>query len=78
MPEITITLTAKKLEKGQMINLHTEFANTDFPELGNVRFCQHINGACFWLSIEKLGTYQIKTGDIMNHVLNAIVQEEQE
>ena len=62
-------------------NFHTEFGHATI-EGREVRFIQHINGSCFWLTIgqkhedgkavagSKRAMYVVKTQDLMNAILN--------
>ena len=63
-------MTIKKLPKGSMMNLHHELGHAEI-EGKDIRFCQHINGLCFWLSVDG-ELYQIDTQELMNSVLNVV------
>ena len=54
-----------------MMNFHHELGAADI-EGRKVRFCQHINGSCFWLSVDE-DMYLVETQELMNAVLNAVM-----
>jgi len=62
-----------------MMNFHHELGSIETDD-EEIRFCQHINGACFWLSINPKDKskdselYVVETEDIMNAVLNSVME----
>lgn len=65
------TVGIKKLKPRSMMHLHHELGKAEING-HKVRFCQHINGSCFWLSVDG-DLYVVKTGELMNAVLNAVM-----
>lgn len=72
-------VSVKRCPSRSMMNLHHEHGNGEF-DFGKVRFTQHINGACFWMSVDR-GTvgepllYQLSTEELMNAMLNVVAQD---
>ena len=56
-----------KLPEGSMMNLHHELGSGTHADGRKIRFCQHINGLCFWLSIGD-DMFELRTEDLMNGV----------
>jgi hypothetical protein len=65
------TVSITKCKPGQMMNLHHELGQAEING-HKVRFCQHINSACFWLQVDD-DLYQVDTEQLMNAVLNAVM-----
>ena len=65
-------MTIKELPPRSMMNLHHEFGNAEI-EGQSVSFCQHINGACFWLSVDD-DLYEISTEELMNSAVIAVME----
>ncbi len=56
----------------KMMNFHHEVGKAEID--GHlIRFCQHINGGCFWLAVDE-ELYQVTTESFMNAVLNAVME----
>lgn len=55
-----------------MMNLHSELGSTTIRGQ-KVRFCQHINGGCFWLSVGQ-DLYELSTEELMNSMLNEVME----
>lgn len=72
MKALSATVGIKKCPPRSMMNLHNEFGKAEIDGHA-VRFCQHINGGCFWLSVDD-DLYQVDTEDLMNAVLNAVME----
>ncbi len=60
----------------QMMTLHHELGKAEI-EGHQVRFCQHINGSLFWLTVDR-EVYVVKTEDFMNSILNAVMEKRNE
>ena len=60
-----------KLPPKSMLNLHHELGKSEI-EGHRVRFCQHINGGCFWLMVDD-DIYQVNTEELMNSILNVVM-----
>ncbi len=56
----------------KMMNFHNELGSAEIDG-HKIRFCQHINGGCFWLAVDD-ELYQITTETFMNAVLNAVME----
>jgi len=70
-PPITVEVEVMPLPPRAMMHLHNEYGHAEI-EGHQVRFCQHVNGACFWLAVDQ-DLYLVKTEDLMNAVLNAVM-----
>jgi len=69
-----ITLEVSALPPRSMMNLHTELGNSVVAGK-HVRFCQHINGSCFWMSVDG-NLYLLETEHLMNAMLNVVMERE--
>ena len=65
------SVSIKKCKTKSMMHFHHELGKAEING-HKVRFCQHINGACFWLSVDD-DLYQVETEELMNAVLNAVM-----
>jgi hypothetical protein len=65
------TINITKCKPKTFMNLHTELGSADIDGR-KVRFCQSLNGLCFWLSVDD-ELYQLKTEELMNAVLNVVM-----
>lgn len=72
---IVAQVEIKELPPGSMMNLHHKLGSKKIHG-EEVRFCQHINGACSWLSVDD-DLYQIDTEELMNAMLNAVMEHRQ-
>jgi len=59
------SIPVKRLPPRSMINLHHELGRGQTEDGVPVRFCQHINGGCFWLTVGDV-TFQATAEDLMN------------
>lgn len=69
---IKTTINITRCKPKTMMSLHHEFGSSEIDGQ-KVRFCQHVNGLCFWLSIDD-DLYQVNTKELMNSVLNAVME----
>lgn len=72
--KIKIELDAAECPPRSMMNLHHELSRLETEEHGLIRFCQHINGGCYWLQVGD-DLYQIKTEDFINEVVNVVIEQ---
>lgn len=71
--DMKASVSITKLRPKSMMNLHHELGKAEING-HQIRFCQHINGACFWLSVDD-DLYQVKTEELMDSVLNVVMED---
>lgn len=79
---LSASVSIKKLPKKSMMSLHHELGYLIIDGT-KIRFCQCINGACFWVSVgpkddpglNRTDLYQVDTEELMNNVVNKIMKD---
>jgi len=60
------------------MGFHTEFGAGKF-DFGKVRFCQSLDGSCFWLNVSDSSRwgalYRVNTEELMNAILNIVAEQ---
>jgi hypothetical protein len=55
-----------------MLNLHQELGAGSMPDGRQVRVLQHVNGACFWMTVGDKSTYFISTQKLFQALMAAV------
>lgn len=69
---ITIDLQVRECPPRSLMSLHHELSRLETETDGLIRFCQHINFACWWLAVGN-DLYEISAEEFVNAVVNAVM-----